>query len=173
MGRLVSTWAAVLALALLPGCTAHLFHQNPRLGNLYNRSAQAHGPEQHPVIVIPGLTGSRLVDGPSGRVVWGAFSGNYAKPNRPEDARLIALPMRRGAALEELRDGVEPDGVLEKVRVTLFGLPVNLKAYFQILSVLGAGGYRDESLAKADQVDWGDDHYTCFQFDYDWRRDNV
>ena len=22
-------------------------------------------------------------------------------------------------------------------------------------------------------MDYGDDHYTCFQFDYDWRRDNV
>ena len=22
-------------------------------------------------------------------------------------------------------------------------------------------------------ADYGDDHFTCFQFDYDWRRDNV
>ena len=25
----------------------------------------------------------------------------------------------------------------------------------------------------AGEVDCGDDHFTCFQFDYDWRRDNV
>ncbi len=22
-------------------------------------------------------------------------------------------------------------------------------------------------------TDYGDGHFTCFQFDYDWRRDNV
>jgi hypothetical protein len=43
----------------------------------------------------------------------------------------------------------------------------------QILAALGAGGYQDESLGLAGAVDYGSDHYTCFQFDYDWRRDNV
>ncbi len=165
--------AAALAVALLAGCGAHLLHRHPHLGELYDRSAQAHGPEQNPVIVIPGLTGSRLRDAASGRIVWGAFSGNYAKPNRPDGARLIALPMRPGAPLAELRDGVEPNGVLDRVRVSFAGLPLDLKAYFQILAALGAGGYRDEGLAEADEIDWGDDHFTCFQFDYDWRRDNV
>ncbi|MEE8278623.1 MAG: hypothetical protein V3R89_07885 [Thermoanaerobaculia bacterium] len=171
-GRLRLT-LAVLAVSTLQGCSAHLFHRHPNLGELYERSAQAHGPQQNPVIVIPGLTGSRLVDSLSGRTVWGAFSGNYAKPNRPDGARLIALPMRPGVPLEELRDGVKPNGVLERIKVSFAGLPLHLKAYFQILSTLGAGGYRDESLAEADQVDWGDYHFTCFQFDYDWRRDNV
>ena len=35
---------------------------------------------------------------------------------------------------------------------------------------LGAGGYRDESLGL-NSIDYGTDHYTCFQFDYDWRLD--
>ena len=45
--------------------------------------------------------------------------------------------------------------------------------YAGILATLGVGGYRDEALGLAGEIDYGDDHFTCFQFDYDWRRDNV
>jgi hypothetical protein len=165
--------AAAFALLLLIGCTAGILPNRPDLGLLYGRGARSHGPDRNPVIVIPGLTGSKLVEGPTGRVVWGAFAGDYAKPERPADARLIALPMREGAALRDLRDNVRSDGVLERLRVKVLGVPINVRAYFQILEALGAGGYRDESLVLSGEVDWGDDHFTCFQFDYDWRRDNV
>jgi hypothetical protein len=81
--------------------------------------------------------------------------------------------MARGRALSELQDEVEATQVLDRIRVRLFGLPVQLKAYFQMMEVLGAGGYRDEGLGLSGAVDWGDDHFTCFQFPYDFRRDNV
>jgi hypothetical protein len=55
----------------------------------------------------------------------------------------------------------------------VIGLPLKLRAYMEILSALGVGGYRDESFGLAGAIDYGDDHFTCFQFDYDWRRDNV
>ncbi len=35
---------------------------------------------------------------------------------------------------------------------------------------MGAGGYRDEALGL-NSIDYGTDHFTCFQFDYDWRQD--
>ena len=41
-----------------------------------------------------------------------------------------------------------------------------------ILNTLGAGGFRDESFGLED-VDYGSEHFTCFQFAYDWRLDNV
>ena len=47
------------------------------------------------------------------------------------------------------------------------------QAYLGILRTLGVGGYRDQQLAHAGAIDYGSDHFTCFQFDYDWRRDNV
>jgi len=160
-----------LGFAFFPGCSAAI--QPPDMGEIYSRAAQSHDTPRNPVIVIPGILGSRLVDRGSGRVVWGAFSGGYANPQTPDGARLVALPMREGAALADLRDDVEPDGVLDRVRLSLLGLPVELKAYLQILGTLGVGGYRDELLGKAGAVDYGGLHYTCFQFDYDWRRDNV
>ncbi|MBZ0115218.1 MAG: hypothetical protein K8J08_22380 [Thermoanaerobaculia bacterium] len=170
-----STATTLLALgvvaALTTACAVRF--APPDLGELYNRAAQHHGPDRNPIIVIPGLTGSTLVDGASNRVVWGAFAGDYARPGRPEDMRLIALPMQPGVSLKELRDDVHPGGVLDRVQVRVLGVPLVVRAYVEILAALGAGGYRDESLGLSGAVDYGSDHYTCFQFDYDWRRDNV
>ncbi len=163
----------IVGLVLIAGCRASIFHSSPDLGQIYTREASTEGPDRNPVIVIPGLTGSRLVDPESGRLVWGAFSGDYAKPNNPEDVRLLALPMAEGKELHELTDQMKPDGVLDRVRIRLLGVPLDLRAYFQILSALGVGGYRDETIDLAEKVQWGDAHFTCFQFDYDWRRDNV
>jgi hypothetical protein len=163
--------AAALAAAALAGCTAPL--RPPSLGGLYDRSAQHHGPERNPVIVIPGILGSKLVQRDTGRVVWGAFAGGYANPQTPDGLRLVALPMREGAPLADLTDDVQPAGVLDRTRIELLGMPIELRAYAGILATLGAGGFRDELLGEAGAVDYGPGHYTCFQFDYDWRRDNV
>lgn len=145
----------------------------PDLGSLYTKVAKHHDQHRNPVIVIPGILGTKLTDSRSGRTVWGAFGGKTAtNPRQAEGARLFTLPMDEGKPLRELRDEVVPDGVLEKMKVRLMGLPIELKAYFQILLTLGAGGYRDEDL-KIEGIDYGSGHFTCFQFDYDWRRDNV
>ena len=164
--------AAMMVAAILVGaCT--LRYQPADLGGLYNQAAHHHGPDRHAIIVIHGILGSTLEDSVTGQVAWGAFSGGYAKPNDPAGARLVALPMVRGSALSELRDDVEATQVLDRIKVRLLGLPIQLKAYFQMMEVLGAGGYRDENLGLSGAVDWGDDHFTCFQFPYDFRRDNV
>jgi len=156
-------------LLLAPGCRSRILP--PDLGELYDRVASAHRPDRNPVVLIPGVLGSRLAQRETGRVVWGAFEGDYANPRHADGARLIALPMRAGAPLEALRDDVEATGALESLRVRLFGLPIGISAYVNILVALGVGGYRDQSLGLAGAVDYGNDHYTCFQFAYDWRRD--
>ena len=79
--------------------------------------------------------------------------------------------MQDGVALARLRDDLIPAGALDRVVVYFMGYPLAQQAYSQLLAALGVGGYRDEALAQAGAVDWGDDHFTCFQYDYDWRRD--
>ncbi len=147
--------------------------KSAQLGEIYNRNAQYHGPGRNPVIVIPGILGSNLKDEESGRVVWGGFLRNYANPSRPDGARLVALPMERGVPLSQLRDRVVPNGALEQLKVSLLGVPVSLNAYREILLSLGVGGFRDENLGKSGAVNYGPGHFTCFQFAYDWRRDNA
>jgi len=141
----------------------------PDLGTIYSEAARDHGPGRNPVIVIPGILGSQLVDGETGRVAWGAFGSGSANPNRPADARSLALPMGE-RAFAELRDAVTAPAALDSARFRLLGLPIDLVAYANLLGVLGVGGYLDESLQS---VDYGNEHYTCFQFPYDWRRDNI
>lgn len=164
------TWTTLAAIAL--ACSAGP-GSGPRLGGLYGRAARQGDATRNPVIVIPGILGSKLRDAESGRVVWGAFIGTYANPSRGDGARLVALPMAEGRALAELRDGVEPTGVLDRVRVGILGLPVDLQAYLYILGALGVGGYRDQDLGESGAIEYGPGHFTCFQFAYDWRRDNV
>ncbi len=168
------TIGGLIALSLLLfgtlGCSSS--EEAADLSTLYDRAAQYHGIERNPVILIPGLIGSKLRHTPSDTTVWGAFTGEYADPRTPRGARLVGLPMREDAPLSALRDSVQPDGALEEVQARVLGLPIALDAYIDILRSLGIGGYRDESGALG-EVDYGPDHFTCFQFPYDWRRDNA
>ncbi len=156
---------------VLSGCSS--IQTSPDLGHLYNELAQQEDPLRNPVIVIPGILGSRLVEKGTNTVAWGAFGLGQADPNSPDGARLVALPMAQGQTLKSLKDTVYSDGALDRVVVNFFGFPVQLNAYYNILRTLGVGGYRDEQLGEAKVIDYGDRHYTCFQFAYDWRRDIV
>src|SRR5262245_32049177 len=138
---------AIVALIVtlgLAGCTVGV-SPAPDLGGLYNRAAQAGDAARNPVIVIPGIGGSKLMDRVTGRIVWGAFAGTYANPSRPDGARLVALPMAEGRSLQELRDDVEATSALDRVRVRLLGLPIEPQAYLYILPTRGRGGHRDET----------------------------
>ena len=160
-----------LLVAVMAGACAWR-QPDAELSLLYNAAAQHHSPDRNPIIAIPGIMGSRLLDVPSGVSAWGAFGKGAVNPAAPDGARLIALPIR-DEKLAELRDDVAPAGVLEKVRLELVGIPLEIQAYAGILATLGVGGYRDEALGLAGEVDYGENHFTCFQFAYDWRRDNV
>ncbi len=158
-------WIGTAALALFPGCRSD---PPVDLAAVYQRAAEDHQAQRNPVVLIPGLLGSRLEE--DGRVVWGAFSNVYADPSEPDGARAVALPMRAGARLAELADGVVPTGALSTLTLSVFGVPYGVTAYRGLLVALGVGGYRDEELGLAGAIDYGEGHYTCFQFAYDWRR---
>ncbi|MCA9771409.1 MAG: hypothetical protein KC466_03315, partial [Myxococcales bacterium] len=66
----------VLAIAAV-GCVGGASTGIPNLGTLYSKAARYHGLGRNPIVVIPGILGSRLVDGASGRVLvdCGLFQG--------------------------------------------------------------------------------------------------
>jgi pimeloyl-ACP methyl ester carboxylesterase len=145
----------------------------PDLGSIYSRTAQAENLQRNPIIVIPGILGSKLVDDSDRRrVVWGEFGGNGIDPATVEGARLLALPIENGKSLEELTDNIKVAGPLDTLNVRVFGVLFQMAAYRDIVTALGFGGYRDEaSFPKG--VENGNPTINCFQFAYDWRRDNV
>ncbi len=144
----------------------------PRLGDIYDRTAQSAESERNPLIVIPGVLGSRLVDDASRRVVWGEFGGDGIDPSSSHGARLLGLPMVEGKTLRELTDQVHVQGVLDALEIRVFGVPFEMSAYRDILQALGVGGYR-ESASGPEDINYGGLSHNSFQFAYDWRRDNV
>lgn len=177
MHRLFSLPAAVV---LFTGCATPREPAAP-LGEIYSQTAQTIGAERNPVVVIPGILGSRLVESDTNQIVWGAFTYGAADPDFAPGARLVALPMQEGVPLAQLRDNVVPDGVLETLdaNVSVFKITA-IEPYRGIIQALAAGRYvdRDIALGKAHAlrpvdgpIDYAGLHSTCFQFDYDWRRD--
>jgi hypothetical protein len=156
-------------MALLAGCAKP--PEQADLAAIYDTPAQALGGVRNPVIVIPGILGSKLKDA-DGTKVWGSFTFGAADADTPDGARQISLPMQLGTPLRDLRDEVSPAGVLDVI-VADVGLfrGLEFSAYADILTALDAGRYRDQGLGEAGVVDYGGLHYTCFQYGYDWRRD--
>ncbi len=156
---------------VLAGCSSGPV--GPDIARLYNEPAQQIGEARRPVVVIPGILGTKLEDPSTETPVWGAFVYGAADADTPAGARLIALPMREGVPLRELRDDVLPTEVLDQIEVDTFAIirGVKLDAYVDIMRTLAAGKYRDQSLGRSGAIDYGGLHYTCFQQAYDWRRD--
>ena len=180
--RIPLTVSLLLVVAFFPSCNP-MDRKTPRaeLTDIYGGAAKRKDIDRNAVIVIPGILGSRLINPPTNQVAWGAFTRQAVNPKKPESARIFALPMEEGKRLNQLTDSVEPDGALDRLKVSLFsGFSVQPKAYLQILRVLGVGGFKDETILKHKReslpyydLDYGKDHYSCFQFAYDWRRSNA
>ena len=143
----------------------------PQLGKIYSRAARFKNPHQNPVIVIPGILGSKLVHGPTKESVWGSLKFSQTRPFPGGADTRIALPMRQGVPLNQLHDRVHAESILGQLEVTILGWPIQVTAYQEILGTLGVGGYRADISSSLNAVDYGDDHFSCFEFHYDWRRD--
>ena len=169
MYRKIKTFFIFIAiLAFMGGCSQK--RQIVDLGELYNQSAKSQPIDRNPVILIPGIKGSRLVDSKTGTIIWGTFGKKGLNPNTPLGLELFSVPMQKETPLNELTDSIVADGVLDSVEIDLVGLSFDLKAYYNIVGILGVGKYLDYDIAiKNGGVEYGKDHYTCFQFAYDWR----
>jgi len=156
------------------GCQSLKERRQVSLGEVYDDLAKLPDYERNPVIVIPGILGSRLVDKQTGEVVWGEMGPAGVSPLKTRSLTELALPMRSGVPLHQLHDQVGHDGPLDQITFRVAGIPVKVNAYAQVLATLGVGGYRDQHFrgsSRMNEVSYGNDHFTCFQFAYDWRRD--
>ena len=165
-------FTAFTSLAVVAGAGCKSASPSADLGAIYDEAAQNIGDERNPVIVIPGVLGSKLESAGSMTPVWGSFTYGAADADTAEGARLVALPMREGVPLRDLKDDVEATDVLDTLTLDIaIFRGLELGAYIDIMKTLAAGKYRDQSLGQSGAIDYGGLHYTCFQFPYDWRRD--
>ncbi len=118
-------------------------------------SAGAQSTGKPPIIIIPGISGSQLVNPATGKSVW--FS---IKRDKDDDLR---LPMT-SAVLSRNRDGLRPKDIIRTVELPV--LP-DVEVYQTLIDALKERGYAEASwnTPKASDV--------FYVFAYDWRRDNV
>jgi len=145
----------------------------PDLNGIYSDAAKQSDLYRNPVIVIPGILGSQLHDVKHDQAIWGVYDSKFQGPDNPAAMRQVAIPMAQGVSLGQLKDDVVSTKTLDRLRLKVIGIPVQPRAYASILTTLGVGGYKDQDLGSNGAIDYGDDHFSCFQFNYDWRRSNA
>lgn len=161
------------ALVVLTSCSSPR-DREPAVRELYSEAAARH--VRNPVVVVHGILGARLEERESGRTVWGAFTPDALDPDCADGARALALPFGE-LALDGSYDpeaaAVFATGPLQAIELSLLFAVVNVGVYVDILRALGVGGYTDPVEVDPRSPAYAEDHYTCFTFFYDWRRDCV
>src|SRR5687767_15728556 len=129
--------------------------RTPNLEHIF-ASARARTGKQ-PVIVIPGILGTELINAKTGQTIWpSAFRTSHE-----------ALPISPN--LEANRDDLVPGKILETVR--LARIVPEVYVYRDLLEALRRyAGYREGNW-ETPSADG--DRATFYVFAYDWRRDNV
>ena len=169
--RLAVASAAIALTWVAGGCSSS---RMPAIREIYANSARS--PIRNPVVVLHGILGSRLEQRSTGRAVWGAFTNDYYHPGTPEGARAIALPLeppRSAADYDPARADIYPTGPLGAIQLSFLFSVVSVEVYANILRTLGVGGYLDQVGVDPGAPAYAEDHYNCYTFFYDWRRDNI
>jgi pimeloyl-ACP methyl ester carboxylesterase len=129
--------------------------RTPNLEHIFASARARSG--KRPVIVIPGILGTELINPKTGETVW------------PSAFRTSQEGLPISVNLEANRDDLVPGKILETVR--LARLVPEIYVYRDLLDALRRfAGYRDGNWQNpaADG-----DRDTFYVFPYDWRRDNV
>jgi pimeloyl-ACP methyl ester carboxylesterase len=142
---------------LLSGCISA--RRTPNLARIFADARERAG--KRPIIIIPGILGSELVNTQTGEVAWPSLF-------RSSDDGL-ALPV--SPDLANNRDKLEPRKIIDIARLSQARLGPEMYIYRDLLEAINKyGGYREG--------DWSNpgpdgDHDTFYVYPYDWRRDNV
>lgn len=141
---------------LLFGAAPSAFSQKrPDLDRLFRNAASRKG--KRPIIIIPGILGSELINKRTGEKVW--FSIGRSKD---DDLR---LPITADITMSH--DLLVPGDIIRKLDIPILS---DIEVYQNLIDALEKyGGYTAASWD--DPPEDLDDKY--FLFPYDWRRDNV
>jgi pimeloyl-ACP methyl ester carboxylesterase len=149
----------VFALALAgAGCGAR---RTPDLARIFERAKSRRG--KPPVVIIPGILGSRLRNPATGEIVWPSAIRSEVDG--------LSLPMTPD--LEKNRDSLVADEIVKTALLIpkFERLSPEVYVYRELIGALrDYAGYREGSWDSPRPEDFED---TFYVFPYDWRRDNV
>ncbi|HEX2491671.1 MAG TPA: hypothetical protein VHR27_19845, partial [Blastocatellia bacterium] len=148
----------LLTLLLTNACL--LKASKPNLPAIFPSPLVAKQKGKPPIIIIPGITGSELINQKTGEKLWPELF--------PKDREALALPTT-STTISENRDDVVASRVIESAQLIKFIPEIGVYgALFKALE--NHGGYRRGDI---DAPSLDGDHDTYYLFAYDWRRDNV
>jgi hypothetical protein len=111
---------------------------------------------RRPLVVIPGITGSQLINAETGEIIWFRFTG----VGGDDDLRLPITPNIAGN-----KDNLVAKDIIREVKLPSI-LP-DIGVYDNFLNTLKKHGYAEGDWENPQSTD------VFYVFAYDWRRDNV
>lgn len=145
---------SLVALSLLSTACISA-RRTPNLEHIFASARTRTG--KRPVIVIPGILGTELINSKTGETIW------------PSAFRTSTEGLPMSPNLETNRDDLVPGKILETMR--LARLVPEVYVYRDLLESLRRyAGYRE---GNWDSPGLDGDRDTFYVFAYDWRRDNV
>src|SRR5215210_2156422 len=155
--RLSTQYSVLITLVVALAMTSCGARRTPDLGRIFAGARERKG--KRPVIVIPGILGSRIVNRRTGEVVWPSVFRS--------DVDGLSLPATPDLAAN--RDELTAARIVEAAKLAKIAPEVYV--YHHLLRALeDYGGYREGDWANPPE---GGDQDTFYVFAYDWRRDNV
>ena len=152
---------AFLVLSLLASCSL-VIDEDVEVDHSREFGGAAVAGELPPVILIPGVLGSRLYNTKNGEIAWGSFAASISELKDGLD-----LPIDRGS-LARNRDDLAAYRVLDRAEVLNREGSGEIAVYSEIIEYLRTTlGYRP---AFGERFHSGQ---NLFVFFYDWRRSNV
>ncbi len=150
----------ILLLSLVATSACMLRASKPNLPRIFPPAQAAKLAGKPPIIFIPGITGSELINQKTGEKLWPELF--------PKDREALSLPIT-STTLSENHDDIVASAVIESADLIKFIPEIGVyEALFNALE--NHGGYRRGNI---DAPSADGDHDTYYLFAYDWRRDNV
>ncbi len=164
----------LLAASLAASCSKNNFIYSPSYG-LVTEEVISQIEDSNPIIVVPGIGGTSLVDASNGNSAWGSYGYASYWPATEKDNKLLAFPWvnsKTGSQKNQYK--IEPLSMLEKVTITLLPFSsVDLAIYSTVVKSLEKAGYIRYKELLANGTKKAQSKPPLFEFAYDWRRSNA
>lgn len=164
----------ILAVSLATSCSKNTFIYSPSYGPITDEVI-SHIEESNPIIVVPGIGGTSLVDASNGNSAWGSYGYTSYWPATEIDNKLLAFPwVNSKTESEKQQYKIKPLSMLEKVTITLLPFSsVDLAIYSTVVRSLEKAGYIRYKELLSNGTKKAQSKPPLFEFAYDWRRSNA
>ena len=133
--------------------------------------------DSNPLIIIPGIGGSKLIDLKNKEVAWGDVGFNAYWPSSAKSNKLLALPLQPGVdPTEQEINRIGAKSVMDIFKIDFLPFnygSINFDVYRTLFKSLVTAGYVPETINTESPQRLSPSKQTVYQFPYDWRKSNA